>query len=150
MRRTRWIDFEKAKFAEVSDEDQAVLLQIAERLGFGSEGVQVVVGGLDLDRATLRIPKQKGFGGAGSPRRLWEETTIGHTCPLAAELGGEEDLGFEGLSSGVEEAVEGRIERSFGGGGAGVADGTEVGDILGDGVSGGHVASMIACEWRRR
>ena len=55
MRRTRWIDFQKAKFAEVGDEDEAVLVEITAGLVFMSERVEVVFGGFDFDHASLWI-----------------------------------------------------------------------------------------------
>lgn len=44
------------------------------------------------------------------------------------------------MSRGVEEAVDGRVEGRFGGGGACGPDGPNIGDVIGDGVCGRHVA----------
>jgi hypothetical protein len=44
-------ELEEAEFAEVGNEDEAVLAQIAKRPRRGRKGVKVVIGGLDFDRA---------------------------------------------------------------------------------------------------
>jgi hypothetical protein len=45
---------------------------------------------------------------------LREEAAVRHARTLAAELGGEEDFGFERLSGSVEEAVKGRVKGRLG------------------------------------
>jgi hypothetical protein len=48
-------EFQEAKFAEVGDEDEAVLLEVAEGLRLGGESVEVIVGRLDFHDAALGV-----------------------------------------------------------------------------------------------
>ena len=136
---------EQAELTEVGDEDEIVLTEVAEGLGFVGEGVEAVVGGLDFDDAALGVGEGWRLGIAWRTAGLREEASVGHACALTAELGGEENFWLEGVACGVEETVERRIERCFGGGGAGIANGSVVCDVLRYGLrGGGHGVYMMA------
>ena len=130
---------QQPELAKIGDEDQSVLLKIAECLRFRSEGIERVVGRLDFHDAALGVEQGLGFGGATFSLCLGEETAVGDAGSGVAELGGEQDGGLEGLADGVEETVERGVEGGLGSCRAGEADGAEIGDVLDDGVFGWHV-----------
>jgi hypothetical protein len=88
----------KPKFAEVGNEDQAVLAQIAKRLRLCGERVEVVVGGLDLDNAALRILEKFRLSAATLALWLGKKAPVGETRSAVAKLGREQDGGFERLA----------------------------------------------------
>jgi len=128
------------ELAEIGDEDESVLAEIANGLRLGGEGIEVVVGWLDFNDATLGVAEQFGLGGATLAFGLREESTVGEAGSAVAELGRKKDRGLEGFANGIEEAVEGRVEGGFGGCRSRGADGAKVREVLEDGVIGRHVA----------
>jgi hypothetical protein len=102
------------ELAEIGDEDEPVLAEIADGLRLGGEGIEVVVGWLDFYNATLGVLEQFGFGAATLAFGLREESTVGEAGSAIAELGGKQDRGLEGSTRGIEKTVEGRVKGSFG------------------------------------
>jgi hypothetical protein len=130
--------------AEVGDEYEAVFAEVAEGLGLGGESVEVIVGGLDFDDASLGILEQLGLGTAALAFWLREQSPVGDACAAVANLGRKEDRRLQGLADRVEQGCEGRVVGGLGGGRAGGADGAEFGDVLGHRIGGGHAGFMIA------
>ena len=122
--RSRGREFEKAELAEVGDEDEAVMAEVAEDLRFGGEGVEVVIRGFNLCDAAFGVLERVGLGAAALAFGLREETTVGDACSGIAELGGKEDGWREGLADGVEERRNRRVIGGLGGCGAGRTDGS--------------------------
>ena len=96
-------EFQEAKFAEVGDEDEAVLTEVAEGLRLGGEGLEVIVGWLDFHDAALGILEEFRFSCASLAFGLGEETAIGKTCATVTENCGEEDGWLEALAYGIEK-----------------------------------------------
>ena len=116
------------------------MAEIANGLRPGGERVEVLVGWLDLDDATLGVGQWLGLGGAALALGLGKEAAIGHARAAIAQLGREQDCRLEGLAYNIEEAVEGRIEGGLGGCGARGADGAKIGNVLDDRVFSRHAA----------
>ena len=75
--------------------------KVADYLRVVGEGVEVVVGWLDFDHSALGVLEDLRFGVAASAAGLREETAVGHSGALIAELRGEKDCGLQFLSSRV-------------------------------------------------
>jgi hypothetical protein len=72
------------ELAEVGDEDEPVLAEIANGLRVGGKSIEVVVGWLDFHDATLGVPEQFGFCGATLAFGLREESTVGEAGSAVA------------------------------------------------------------------
>ena len=109
------IQFKEPELAEIGDEDQPVLAEIADGLRLRGESIEVVVGWLDFYDATLGVLERFGFDAAALPFGPGKEPAVGDARSAIAELSGEQDRGPEGLTDGIEKTVEGRVEGGFGG-----------------------------------
>jgi hypothetical protein len=85
------VEVKEAELAEIGDEDQAVLAEIAEGLRFGCERVEAVVGGLDFYDAAFRVAGQIGLGIAALAFGLGKESAVWEARADVAELCREED-----------------------------------------------------------
>jgi len=79
-------ELKQTEFAEIRDEDEAVLLEVTKDLRLAGEGIEVVVGGLDFDNATFGIAEDVGLRGAAPTAGLGEEAAIWHPCALIAQF----------------------------------------------------------------
>lgn len=94
-------ELQEAKLAEVCNEDESVVVEIAASLRFVLKSVEVVVGRLDSDRATLGICRERWLGREGCPAHSWKEATIGYASAGVDELGVKYDGRLETLKSSV-------------------------------------------------
>jgi hypothetical protein len=96
---------EQAELAVVGDEYKVVAEEVAAGLGGTGEFVEGDCCGLDFDGSAFgELGGWRGSGcAAGLASALGEETSVGLASSVVAELGGEEDFGFEGVAGGVEE-----------------------------------------------
>jgi hypothetical protein len=138
--------FEESELAEVGDEDEAVLLEVTDGLRFGGQRVEVVVGGLDFDDATLGILEGWRLGIAAGGFGLRKEAAVGQACALTAQLRREEDGRLERLTGCVEKTRNGGVKAGLCGGRASIANCTDFSQVLRDGVGDRrHDVSMMSC-----
>ena len=83
------------EFAEIGNEDEAILAQIAKRLRLCGERVEAIVGGLDFDHAALWVLENFRLSAATLALWLREKASVGETRSTVAKLGRKQDGGFE-------------------------------------------------------
>jgi hypothetical protein len=89
---------EEPELSEISDENQTVLLKVADDLRLIGKSVKVIVRGLDFNYATFGVLEDWGWSITTGAIRLREETTVRHPGALIAELGREQDRGLKILT----------------------------------------------------
>jgi hypothetical protein len=118
--------------------------QVAAHLFFPRELVKVALRRFDLYHAALRMLRGYCLSRARGATRPQKETAIRHTRALVAQLGRKENSGPERLTDRVHQPVERRVKRCLRSGGPGVADSSEIVDVLRGDVGLGNGATIVS------
>lgn len=135
---------EKPELAQIGNENQTVLLKVADDLRVIAKSVEVVVRGFDFNYTTFGVLEDLRFSITTLAIGLREEATVGHAGALVAKLGREKDCGLQILTRCIEESVEWRVEGRLGSRGTGRPNGSQIGEVLRDAVGRGHAPFIIA------